>query len=78
MTYLVFLEPEAEAQLLFLRHEFGRWGGLADRFKRALTRAFSVLETFPYAFPVVRQEDELEIRRVLIQGFSKGLLSYCF
>jgi plasmid stabilization system protein ParE len=74
MTYLVFLEEEAEAEIHFLQADFSRFQGLDVRFDRALASVFSNLETFPKAFPVVAQRYNLELRRILIKGFSKGLL----
>jgi hypothetical protein len=74
MTYLVFLEDEAELQIQSLQSEFARYPGLQARFYRALANIFSTLETFPNAFPVIVQRDELEIRRALVKGFTKGLL----
>jgi hypothetical protein len=58
MNFWVILEPEAEAELRVLRLEYGSLSeGLLYRFDRGITEAFGILETFPLAFPVVREND---------------------
>jgi hypothetical protein len=74
MTYLVFLEDEAESQIQSLQSDFARYPGLQARFNRALANTFSNPETFPKAFPVVAHREELEIRCTLVKGFTKGVL----
>jgi hypothetical protein len=75
MNFWVLLEPEADSELNYLRVELGSSSPtLLNRFDRGLTEAFGTLEIFPYAFPVVRENQGWQIRRVLIRGFTKALL----
>jgi hypothetical protein len=59
MTYLVFLEPEAEMRFQLLRLEYGRLPDVLRRFERALLNIFSTLETFPHAFPVIQEQGHM-------------------
>jgi hypothetical protein len=73
--YWVLLEEEAEQDIALLSEEYGRTSSqLKQRFTQALTGGFSTLETFPLAFRVIVEIENLQVRRALLRGFPKALL----
>jgi ParE toxin of type II toxin-antitoxin system, parDE len=75
LTYWVLLEEEAEQDIELLSEEYGRTSRqLKSRFTQALAGGFATLETFPLAFRVIVEIENLKVRRMLIRGFPKALL----
>ncbi len=73
--YWVVLEDGADDEIVFTRQEYANISlESAQRFDRAITTCFGLLEVFPEAGLVVDEHLGLAVRRVLLRGLPKALL----